>query len=226
MRHKSLLTAAFVVALAFTACGKKADEPAATPTPVVETTPEATEEPTPEITEEAPEVTENEENSIPSDDNLEQSEEIASNETLDAVKTAIQEQLGGDYLPDMSYPADSVEELFGVKSEWYDAAIAEGPMMSVHVDKLLAFHATEGNVENIANALNTYRDTLITGTLQYPMNLLKIQGSVVETVGDYVIFSLLGMVDDMAYDEDSQFIDAYKEINESVIATAKGIIEQ
>ena len=98
--------------------------------------------------------------------------------------------------------------------------------MSVHVDKFIAIHATEGNLENVQNAINSYRDMLVNDTMQYPMNLVKIQGSVVETVGDYVFFVMLGVIDEMAYTEEKDMIDAYTAINNSVIDAAKEVIGQ
>lgn len=223
MRNKKLLALSLVVALSFSACGKK-ETTQVTPTPGVTDT--VTEEPTvePEVNEDVVEdVVEDE---VIEDDNFEEPAGLESNETLDAVKDAVVQLLGENYVPSMSYDATILSELFGVNPEWYDAAIAEGPMMSVHVDKFIAIHATEGNVENVANALNAYRDQICADTMQYPMNLTKIQGCVVETIGDYVIFSLLGNVDDMAYEADEDFIKAYTEINNSVIEAAKGVIEQ
>ena len=220
MRHKKLLALSLVVALSFSACGKKEENkdtttPAPTETVTQEATPDVTEEVTPDASEE-----------VPSDETLDPAGEIVSDATLDAVHNAAKEQLGENYIPSMPYDATTLTELFGVDPSWYDAAIAEGPMMSVHVDKFIGIHATEGNVENVANALNAYRDTLVADTMQYPMNVTKIQGSVVETVGDYVFFVMLGSLDATAYEDEGKMIEDYKAINTNVIEAAKGIIEQ
>ena len=57
------------------------------------------------------------------------------------------------------------------------------------------------------------------------MNLLKIQASKVETVGDYVFFVMLGTIDEMAYTEDSDMIKAYEEQNQIALDIIKKEIE-
>lgn len=220
MRHKKILALSLVVALAFSACGKKEEnENTTTPAP----TEAVTQEPTQEVTEEeTPDVSEE----VPSDETSDLAGELVSNATLDEIRNAAKNQLGENYIPSMSYDVTTLNELFGIDPQWYDAAIAEGPMMSVHVDEFVAIHATEGNVENVANALNAYRDSKVADTLQYPMNVPKIQGSVVETVGDYVFFVMLGSLDATAYEDESKMVEDYKEINNNIIEAAKGIIEQ
>ena len=214
MRHKKLLALSLVVALAFSACGKKEqNENTATPAPTETVTETPSEEVTPEV-------------EVPSDETVDPAGELVSNATLDAIHNAAKEQLGENYIPSMPYDALTLSELFGVNPQWYDAAIAEGPMMSVHVDKFIAIHATEGNVENVANALNAYRDSQVADTMQYPVNVSKIQGSVVETVGDYVFFVMLGSLDPTTYEDENKMIEDYKAINMNVIEAAKGIIEQ
>ena len=214
MRHKKLLALSLVVALAFSACGKKEqNENTATPAPTETVTETPTEEVTPEV-------------EVPSDETVDPAGELVSNATLDEIHNAAKEQLGENYIPSMPYDATTLSELFGVDPQWYDAAIAEGPMMSVHVDKFIAIHATEGNVENVANALNAYRDSQVADTMQYPANVSKIQGSVVETVDDYVFFVMLGSLDPTTYEDENKMIEDYKAINMNVIEAAKGIIEQ
>ena len=46
----------------------------------------------------------------------------------------------------------------------------------------------------IETALNNYRQSLIDNLMQYPMNQIKIQASVVESMGDYVFFIMLGEI--------------------------------
>ncbi|MDD5935058.1 MAG: DUF4358 domain-containing protein [Clostridiales bacterium] len=218
MRNKKLVAMSLVVALTFTACGKSSNkEENVTPTPVVESTEETVTE-TPEVEEE---VVEEE---ITEEVTEEEGSALVSNETLDQILEKTVEELGDDFVANMPYDSALVSEMFGVNADWYDAAIAQGPMMSVHVDQFLAFHATEGNLENIKTALEAYCDAQINDACQYPMNLNKIQGCVVETVGDYVFLSILGFVDDTAYESEDQVIEEYKKINESVIEIAKEII--
>lgn len=207
MRHKKLMALSLVAVLAFTACGKKStSEP--TPTPTVAPT-EAPAQPT-----EEPTATPEE----PGDGSEEElgATELTSNETLDKIHEEVKAAYGDNYLPNMPFTVENLEEMFGIKADWYDAAIAEGPMMSAHVDKLIGIHATEGNLENVQKALNEYQKKIATDH-QYPMNMLKVQASVVETAGDYVFFVMLGTIDEMKYTEESDMIKAFGEQNKIAV---------
>ena len=45
---------------------------------------------------------------------------------------------------------------------------------------------------SVQGALEAYRNAKIEDTMQYPMNLGKIQASRIETIGNYVMFVQLG----------------------------------
>lgn len=232
MFYKKLLALSLVVVLAFTACSKgdESKEPTSTPTPteapVVDQTPDA-QPPMGEETPDAqlPEQEGSGEEEIPGVDAELEGQELVADATLEEIHNKIKENLGDNYVATMSYDSQMVEEMFGVSADWYDAAIAQGPMMSAHNDKFLAFHATEGNLENIEKALQTFSEQIKTD-FTYPMHVTKSQGCVVETVGDYVFFVMLGFIDDMAYDEESEMIAAYTDINNSLIDIAKEVIGQ
>lgn len=145
--------------------------------------------------------------------NKEKQEEL--DKIHDAVKEAYEE-----YLPNFPYDRTFVKESFGVEEDWYDAYIAEGPMISVHVDTFLAFHPTEGNKENIVKALKAHRDFLINESFQYPMNIAKVNATTIVEEGDYVYLILLGMVDDNITD-DGKRIEAFKEQNEIAVEAIK-----
>lgn len=87
-----------------------------------------------------------------------------------------------------------MSEVLKLDASWIEEAIAEVSMISTNVDTFVLVKATEGNLENVANALNAYKDYLVNDTLQYPMNEARVKSAVVATVGDYVCFSILGGV--------------------------------
>ncbi|ABX40615.1 DUF4358 domain-containing protein [Lachnoclostridium phytofermentans] len=215
MRNKKLMALSLVAVLAFTACGKKeTNEPTPTPTVAPTETPAATETPT---------ETPAEPGTDGSGEEL-GATELTSNETLDKIHEEVKAAYGDNYLPNMPFTVENLDEMFGIKADWYDAAIAEGPMMSAHVDKLIGIHVTEGNLENVQNALNEYQKKIATD-IQYPMNLPKVQASVVETAGDYVFFVMLGTIDEMKYTEDSDMIKAFGEQNQIAVDIIKKNIE-
>ena len=215
-KNNKILVLALLIVLAFNACGKNEDNAG-------QEAPQTTVAPTETVTQaptEAP-VDENVDNG-----EIENAEPAAlqSNAELDAFHAKAKEIVGENYRPSMPYDTVMLEEVFGVKPEWYDAAIAEGPMMSAHVDKLVAIHATEGNLENVQNALKAYRETIVNDTMNYPMNVNRIQASIVETVGDYVLFVMVGNVDETQFELDDEMIAALAEQNQLVVDAAKEIL--
>ncbi len=117
-----------------------------------------------------------------------QQQDIALSKFHQAVKDAY----GENYIPSMEFTKEELSERFGVSEDWYDDAFAEGPMMSGHVDTFVAIKAKDGKAEEVEKALNAYRDTQINDTLQYPMNIEKVNASKVLKQGNYVFFVMLG----------------------------------
>ena len=113
-------------------------------------------------------------------------------EEMTAVKAAIVESIGENYFPNMPLDPEMLEMNFGISSDMYDDYLAEMPMISTNVDTLLIIKAKNDKVEAVEEALNTYRDAKVSDTMQYPMNVGKIQASRIERIGDYVCFVQLG----------------------------------
>lgn len=148
-------------------------------------------------------------------------------EEMTAVKTAVTDTLGENYWPNSPVMPDMLETFFGISSDMYDDYLAETPMISTNVDTLIVIKAKEGQAEAVEEALNAYRDTNVNDTLQYPMNVGKIQASRVERIGDYVCFVQLG-ADTMTAMEsgDEAVIAQCQEVNELVIEVIRRQIEK
>lgn len=112
--------------------------------------------------------------------------------SLDEIHAAVKEAYGENYIPSAPFDEQGMKELFGVNSDLYDSFIAEGPMISVHVETFVAVKAKEGKGEDVAKHLNDYRESQLNDALQYPMNLPKLEASQVVRHGDYVFFVMLG----------------------------------
>lgn len=112
--------------------------------------------------------------------------------SLQEVHTQIKEAYGENYLPSMPYDSQILETIYGIKPEWVEEFTAEGPATSAHVDTFIAIKATQGNAENVKNALETYKQTNLDSGFNYPMNIAKIEQSQVYQIGDYVFYLLLG----------------------------------
>lgn len=107
------------------------------------------------------------------------------------LKQAVVDELGENYWPNTEMPAEFLEG-FGLTADMYDAFFGEMPMISTNVDTLIIIQAKEGQVEAVEGVLNAYRDNLVNDTMQYPMNVGKIQASRIETFGNFVCFVQLG----------------------------------
>lgn len=137
----------------------------------------------------------------------------AKTPSVKKIRKAITDLLGENYLANMSLTKDEIKERFGLQPSWYTDVIAEIPMMTAHVDTLVIAKAKNKNTKKkIKKQLTDYRNILINDTLQYPMNLLKIQASKVYVKNDYVSFLLLGHVDSSSEETstEEQIIEEYK----------------
>lgn len=137
-----------------------------------------------------------------STDQGEQPNDVAGewSDEMMALRNAVVEELGEDYWPEMSMPADVLEMQFGLTSDMYTDYMGEMPMMSTKVDTLLIVKAAEGKADAVEEALQNYRTDQIENSFQYPMNVGKVQGSMVEVMGDYICFVQLGG-DTMDYED-------------------------
>lgn len=111
---------------------------------------------------------------------------------LSELQKKVQEAYGENYIPSADYDEQAMNDLFGITKDMYQEYIAQGPMISVHVDTFVAVKAAEGKADAVEEALKAYRDKQINDSVQYPMNLPKVNSSQVVRHGDYVFFVMLG----------------------------------
>ena len=137
---------------------------------------------------------------------------------MEDLKAAVVEALDGDYWPDTAMMPDMLEMTFGLTADMYEDYMAEAPMISANVDTLLIVRAKDDKVEAVREALDAYRETQINDTMQYPMNVGKVQASRVETMGSYVVFAQLGGDTEQAAEEgDEAVVSMCQEINDRAI---------
>lgn len=139
-------------------------------------------------------------------------------EILDAVK----EELGEDYIPVRPIDLEEIENFTGVTSAMVKDFVAEGPMMSMHVDTFMGFRAEKGKGKDVAAKLNEYRTYLVEESLQYPMNISKVEASKVVQEGDYVFFIMLGAFGDPDVDAGSK---EAAEFAQGEVARVEAVIE-
>lgn len=145
--------------------------------------------------------------------------DVELTDVLEAVKQAY----GDDYIPSMDYDEQAMEDLFGIGKEQYEAFFAQGPMISVHVDTLIGVKAKAGQADAVEQALLGYQKSLIENSVQYPMNIVKVNASEVVRYGDYVFFVMLGSPDAQAEEKgEDEALKSAKENNQIGVDAIEG----
>lgn len=146
-------------------------------------------------------------------------------EEMTGLRQAVVDALGEEnYWPNAPLQdAAFFEERYGLSSDQYLDFMAEIPMISVNVDTLVIVRARQAKVADVEAALNAYRDSQINGAQQYPINLGKVQASKVETIGNYVVFVMLG---EGAGDSVEADIAACQQTNDQAIEAIREKLEQ
>ncbi|MBR5248887.1 MAG: DUF4358 domain-containing protein [Lachnospiraceae bacterium] len=111
---------------------------------------------------------------------------------MEALKIAVVDKLGENYWPNMPVTPDIMEGLFGITADMYEDYLAEMPMISTNVDTLVIIKPKADKAQAVEDALTAYRQAKVSDTMQYPMNVGKIQASTIEKIGNYICFIQLG----------------------------------
>lgn len=215
MKKRTMIFAAAALAAGLTACAPKAE--ATTPETTIEETQEAAQESVPAESEENDETA----GETGTEDNAEISDEL-----LGKVYAAVKEAYGEKYVPSMMFDETMMEGTFGITKDQYDSYVAEGPMISAHVEMFVGVKAKEGKAADVAKALEDYRMSQLDGAIQYPMNMPKIEASEVVTHGDYVFFIMLGSPDMEAEEQGEEAaLESAKENNRIAVDVIAGFFE-
>lgn len=108
----------------------------------------------------------------------------------------IKEEFGEDYIADMEMGIEDLENLTGLNGDDVEESIGEMPMISMNVDTFIAIKAKEGKGDSVEGDLEEYRTKIVEESMNYPMNLAKVNAAKVVKHGDYVFFLMLGKFDD------------------------------
>ncbi len=143
--------------------------------------------------------------------------------------SAVKKAYGDNYWPDYKLDKDEIKSKYGVDASLYASAYAQVPMISAHVDQLVIFKAkNSSSKKKILSAVKKYQKDLKEDTMQYPMNLLKIQGSKVYTNGKYVCFFMLGGDISKNIEEngsEAEIIKAYQKLNQKAVNAVKNALK-
>lgn len=144
------------------------------------------------------------------------------------IRNAIAAKFGDNYVPNVSLTKDEIKTKFGLSTSWYTSVLAEIPMIGANVDTLVIAKAKNKTAKKkIKNQLTKYRQSLIDDTMQYPMNVLKIQASKVYVKDDFVFFIMLGFIDSKTEEtgSDEQILKAYKALNQKAVSTINTLLK-
>lgn len=127
-----------------------------------------------------------------------QQTETTKQPALSDVVQKIKDAYGDDYIPAAPIETQQLTDVYALTMDNVAETIAEGPMISVNVDTMIAIKAKDGKGEAVEKELQTYLDSVISNSMQYPMNMAKVQSAKVVRHGDYVFYLMLGAYDDRA----------------------------
>ncbi len=147
--------------------------------------------------------------------------------SMEDLKNAVVEVLGENYWPDTPISVEMLKDVYGISEDMYDEYLGESPMISANVDTLIIIKAKDDQIQAVTDALNAYRDDQIENSLQYPMNIGKVQASRIEAFGNYVCFVQLGAdTMDLPEQGDEAVIEYCQQENEKALdAIEKALVE-
>ena len=195
----AIFVAAAMLAATFTACSSSDDgQPDDSSSSSSSTTPEEQEN----------EGDQSEDNSGNEGDN---SGENNGGDSSDAesVTQQIANEIKAAYDPDSipfidMLPEELINDRYGLDPDSYTEITAQVPMISTFVDTVVVVKAADGKAGDVEAALNAYHNSLVEESIQYPMNVAKVNAGKVVANGDYVAFIMLGAIDDREDASDSE----------------------
>ena len=136
-------------------------------------------------------------------------DEGGSNSDEEGVTQKIVDAIKGAYDPDSipfidALPEELIDDTYGLEPDTYIEVTAHVPMISTFVDTVVVVKAAEGKAGDVEAALKAHHDRLVNESIQYPMNIEKVNAGQVVANGDYVAFIMLGAIDEREDASDSE----------------------
>lgn len=146
-------------------------------------------------------------------------------ETLNKIHEDVKAVFGEEYIPSMAFTDEEMKNFLGIDPTWCEAYVAEGPMISAQVDMFVAVKAKPEHTQEVKDALLEYQRYLKEDSFQYPTNVPKVNASKVVDYGDYVFFTMLGMIPMEVEEQGDEAIAAKaEEFNQSVIDVIENVL--
>lgn len=103
---------------------------------------------------------------------------------------------GEFYIPSIDIEPATLEMEYGIPYESVESYFGEAAMMSTYPDVFIGIKAKKGHVQNVSDALNSYRVHLIERFQESPAGLAKVHASRVFVYEEFVFFMILGQPSD------------------------------
>lgn len=117
---------------------------------------------------------------------------------------AIKEAYGENYLPSMPVEKEYLVSMIGLEEGSFTDFAGELPMISAHADMAIIVKAADGKADDVKEKLEAYKKYRMEESMEYPMNMPKINASKVLENGDYLGYIILGAFGDEEADESTQ----------------------
>lgn len=139
-----------------------------------------------------------------------------------ALVEAVASELSDEYWPDSTLAPEYLKDWYGIDDQMYEEYYGQTPMISANVDALIVVKAKADQLEEVQQAFTAYRESAIQDTLQYPMNVPKIQASEIRSFGNYVCFVQLGGSMEGIEDDEEEAVEACRKMNEQALSVMEG----
>ena len=194
----AIFVAAAMMTAAFTACSSNDQKPEDSSSSSTTTTPQEQEN----EGDQSEDTTAEEEGGEPEGDGGDPADaESVTQQIVNDIKAAYDP----DSIPFIDMlPDDMIDDMFGLDADTYTEVTAHIPMISTFVDTVVVVKAASGKTGDVEAALNAYHDRLVNESIQYPMNIAKVNAGQVVANGDYVAFIMLGAIDEREDASDSE----------------------
>lgn len=145
------------------------------------------------------------------------SKSVAVKDAVDAAYATVLEE---NKVASMEMDKDTVISYFSLDDAIVKDAYGMGPMMSAHIDMIVAIEtAKPSDAAIIESIMETYQENLENDSMQYPMNLAAISEAEVFSEGNYVYYVRLNTYtsDDLSDDQRAEVIEKINDKAEEAI---------
>ncbi|MDO5294370.1 MAG: DUF4358 domain-containing protein [bacterium] len=156
----------------------------------------------------------------------ENGETVTNNVEIEDIVRDVETAYGEEFVATNVLDNQTIKELMGIDPDWCEELYASNSMIGMHKDTFIAVKAKPEDLEKVKDAVTAYRENMVADTMQYPMNVEKIQASRVDVYGNYVFFTLLGFIPNEVEEQgEDKILAAYQEQNQKAVDVIEGYLK-